>query len=226
MKKTVFSLILLHFVITSFSQSNNIRLQLRIPFQYERQKAEISTPFGIKEQKANAINFGIDALMSYRINKVQFHGGAGFFRNRFNIKREYDHRALNAEIDSLPIGTDANNYSYSLLRFPIGASYQFAKIKDVQISVGAEHLFNFSFRRRYNGRVPFDGANTKYNGFTYFGNSAVLFLNFRLKQIEVEPYLRFFNQYKKDKFLKENENETIVRNFDAFGIAVRYSFTL
>ncbi|MCO6497161.1 MAG: hypothetical protein J5I50_05815 [Chitinophagaceae bacterium] len=226
MKKSTFFFIFVHLVIVSFSQSRDIKLQLRLPFQIENQKEQISNSLGTKELKANAVNFGIDALLNYSINKVDIHAGIGFFRNRFNLKREYDHRALNIGVDSLPIGTDAENYCYSLFRIPIGASYQVTNIKNTQVSVGAEQLFNFSFRRKYNGRVPFEGASTTYNGFTYFGNSSVLFVNFRSKHIEIEPYLRFYNQYKKDKFLKENENEKITRQLDAFGISIIYSFSL
>lgn len=226
MKETILALVLLlHFGLAAFSQSSKIKAQLRIPIQYEQQKAAITTPFGIKEENANAVNFGIDALLNYNFDKVTFHAGAGFFRNRFNIKREYDHRALNVGRDSLPIATDADNYTYSLLRFLTGISYEVAKIKKVNVSIGLEHFFNFCFQRKYNGRIPFEGANTKYNGFTYFGNSAQLFFNFRKNRTALEPYVRIYNKYKKDRFLKEKENESIIRYFDAYGISIKYFFT-
>ena len=112
---------------------------------------------------------------------------------------------------------------------PLGISVEVLELKKMNINVGAEHFFNFSFRRKYNGRVPFEGANTVYKGFTYFGNSLNLFMNLsnhlQKNKIEVEPYIRIYNKYKKDRFLKENESETITRYFDSFGIGIKYSFT-
>ena len=154
----------------------------------------------------------------------------GFFRNRFNIKRGYDHQTLNVGRDSFPIGTKTSNYTYSLLHLPVGFNFEISKIKTTSISVGIEHFFNFSFRRKYNGAVPFEGANTTYNGLKYFGNSSNLLINLSKQlhksKIEIEPYIRIYNKYKKDRFFKEDENETVTRYFDAFGIGFKYSFTL
>lgn len=68
----------------------------------------------------------------------------------------------------------------------------------------AEFFNNFSLKRKYNGRLPFDGANTVCNGFNYFGNSLNFFVSLSKKNIELEPYLRIYNSYKKDRLLKEN----------------------
>jgi hypothetical protein len=213
----------------SFSQNKNFEFKLRLPIQLDIQKAVVPFSFGNEVKKATAINFGFDALINYNTGKFFLYTGTGFFRNRFNIKRGYDHQALNIGRDSFPIGTDAENYTYSLFRVPLGITVEVSKLKNINIRVSAEHLFNFSFRRKYNGRVPFEGANTVYNGFTYFGNSLNLFINLsnhlQKNKIEVEPYIRAYNKYKKDKFLKENESETVTRYFDAFGIGIKYSFT-
>jgi hypothetical protein len=214
----------------SFSQNRNLELQLRLPIQFDMQKAEITFSYGNEIKKANSFNFGFDALINYNNRKIFFNIGVGLFRNQFNIQRGYDHQALNIGRDSLPIGTDAKNYTYLIFRVPSGLSIEVSKLKNMDIKVGVEHFFSFSFQRKYNGRVPFEGANTVYHGFTYFGNSLNLFINLsnhlQKNKIEVEPYIRIYNRYKKDKFLKENENETVTRSLDAFGIGFKYSFTL
>ena len=80
------------------------------------QKAEIIFPLRTEIQKANTINFGLDALIKLKMEKISLFAGMGYFRNRFNIKRGYDHQALNAGMDSLPIGTDTKNYNYSFIK--------------------------------------------------------------------------------------------------------------
>jgi hypothetical protein len=232
MKKIVPILLFMHFANASLCQENDLQFALRLPIQYDLQRAEIPFSFGTEVQKAEAINFGIEALINYKIRKASIYTGVGFFRNRFNIKRGYDHQALNIGRDSLPIGTSTKNYTYSLLRLPLGFNLEILQIKNTRIGIGAEHFFNFSFRRKYNGAVPFEGANTVYNGVNYFGNSFNFFINLtrslqKSKSIvEIEPYVRIYNNYKKDRFLKEKENENVVRSMDAFGVGIRYYFTL
>jgi hypothetical protein len=226
MKKVALLLFLINLFESSFSQTSNIQLQVRLPLQFDMQKAEIILPLSTKIQKANTINFGLDALTKLKIKKVSIFTGLGYFRNRFNIKRGYNHQALNPGIDSLPIGTDTENYNYSLFRLPLGLSFQVVETKKMKINIGAEFINNFSFKRKYNGRMPFEGANNVYNKFNYFGNSVHLFTGISTRNIEFQPYVRIYNNYKKDKILKENENETITRYFDAFGISILYSFKL
>ncbi|MBI1780982.1 MAG: hypothetical protein HYR66_06380 [Sphingobacteriales bacterium] len=183
-----------------------------------------------KKQKYFIHGEQVDALMSYNTRNFMLYSGIGFFRNRFNIKRGYDHQALNLGRDSLPIGTETNNYIYSILRLPIGIGYQVMQNKKLSLDIGAEYLFNFSFRRKYNGAIPFTGANTTYKGFTNFGNSLHVFISasktISKKTISLEPFIRIHNRYHKDRFFNEKENESISRNFDAFGISFKYSFTL
>ena len=93
--------------------------------------------------------------------------------------------------------------------------------------MGTEFIINYSFNRIYNGGKPFPAANNKLSVFSYLGNSINLFGRFKLpinsnKFIEVEPYMRVFNIYKKDEILFENPNENISRNFDAFGLSIIY----
>lgn len=224
MKKITLFLLFIYLFGSSFSQNTKIHLQVRLPLQFDMQKAEIIFPLRTEIQKANTINFGLDALIKFKIDKVSLFTGVGYFRNRFNIKRGYDQQALNAGMDSLPIGTDTENYNYSLLRLPLGFTFEILRTKKIYYNIGAELLNNFSFRRKYNGRIPFEGANTVYHGFNYFGNSVNLFASLSKKYIELEPYIRIYNNYKKDRFFKENENEKITRYFDAVGISILYSF--
>jgi hypothetical protein len=200
-----------------------------MPLQLDNQRAEILRSWGTEVQKATAFNFGIDALIDFKIQEFAVYTGTGFFRNRFNIKRGYNHQALNVGTDSLPIGTYTKNYNYSLIRLPLGIAYHVSQSKKLTLGIGAEHLFNFSFKRKYNGAVPFEGANTTFNGFSYFGNSINFFISlsrtFSKNIIAVEPFVRIYNNYKKDRFLEEKENESNTRNFDAYGIGVKYSFT-
>lgn len=226
MKKSIAILFLLHFVAKVSAQSNGIRFNIRVPIQFEQQKADVSTPFGVKEVRGNTVNFGADALFGYTVKKVELYAGMGYFRNRVNIRREYDHQALNPGIDSIPLGTEALNYTYSLFRIPTGLSYSVTKKGNTDLRVGIEHFFNFSFRRKYNGAVPFSGAKNTNSNFTYFGNSTNLLVNLKFQQTEIGAFLRVFNSYKKDKYLKENENEAVIRYIDAFGINLKYSFTL
>ncbi len=226
MKKGIAILFFLHFVAKASAQSNSVKFNIRVPVQFEQQKADVSTPFGVKEVRGNAVNFGADALLAYTVKKVELYAGLGYFRNRVNIRREYDHRALNPGIDSIPLGTEALNYTYSLFRIPTGLSYSVIKKGNSDLRIGIEHFFNFTFRRKYNGAVPFSGAKNTNTNFTYFGNSANLLVNLKFKQTEIGAFLRVFNSYKKDKYLKENENETVARSIDAFGINLKYSFTL
>lgn len=230
MKKILFVFLVLNLFIKSYSQTDKFQLQLRVPLQIDIQKAEIIYSWGTDIQKSSAINFGIDALMAYHNRNFRIYSGVGFFRNRFNIKRGYDHQALNQGRDSLPIGTETKNYIYSILRLPIGIEYKVLQNKKLALGIGMEYLFNFCFRRKYNGTIPFAGANTTYKGFSNFGNSLNVFISvsktFSKKSISLEPFIRIHNRYHKDRFLMEKENESISKYFDAIGIGFKYSFTL
>jgi hypothetical protein len=78
--------------------------------------------------------------------------------------------------------------------------------------------------------LPFSGANTTYNGWSFFGSN----LNFLItistdiegKELAIEPFTRIYNKYQKDRFFKEKERETLKRYFDAYGINIRYSLML
>lgn len=217
--------------LMSFSQTNNFNFELRLPIQHEAQKAELEYSYDTIVQKATQINFGLDALLKYKLGRISAYTGVGFFRNRFNVRRSYNHQALNTGRDSFPIGTFTKNYTYSIVRFPFGIGIDLATVKNINIGVGAAYFFNFSVRRKYNGAVPFRGANTAYNKVNYFGNSLNASINFSYSKrgknvVGIEPYIRIYNKYRKDRFLKEDESEFEERKFDAIGVSLRYSFTL
>jgi hypothetical protein len=140
MKKTSFLLLFLFLFVSSFSQTKKLHFQLRLPLQFDFQKAEIIYPLRTELQSATTFNFGFDALINYQHNKFSIYTGIGFFRNKFSIKREYNHQALNVGVDSLPIGTDAENYTYSQLRLPIGASFTFLETKKMNYKIGVDYL--------------------------------------------------------------------------------------
>ncbi len=212
----------------SFSQNHTIQFQLKAPLQFERQEAAILYSWGTETQKKTAINFGIDGMIKFNQKRLGLFTGLGFFRNKFNISRGYDHQALNPGRDSLPVGTKTKNYTYSILRFPIGIEYQILEKKHFMLKAGAEYYLNFSFRRKYNGATPYQGANTAYNGFSNFGSSLNIFFTLSnpssKMDIGIEPFVRIYNRYNKDRFFNEKENENIIRTFDAIGISLKYSF--
>jgi hypothetical protein len=232
MKNIFLSLLFLFLSATSFSQNKGTQLQVRMPFQLEYQEATIQYTWGIDYKKGKQLNFGLDALLHHRINRYALYAGIGYFRNKMNIRRPYDHMALNQGVDSLPIGTLTDDYTYSLLRFPIGVGYTVVTSQKGDLSLMLEHLFNYSLRRDYKGGVPFSGANTTYKKANPFGNSVNLLVHFSIplhqtqNRIEFEPFVRIYHKYRKDKILMENESESIERRLGAFGIGVRYCFNL
>lgn len=231
MKFLIASIAFLFFHSISIAQREAWKLFVRVPFERDLQKAEIPFSWGTEIRKTEVTNFGLDMLLNYRIRGFEVYLGVGYFRDRFNIKRGYDHQALNIGRDSIPLGTATKNYTYSLVRFPIGLQFQPLKFKKLLIGVGTEYFFNFRFRRIYNGRLPFSGANNVYKGVDFFGNSLHLLVNVskpihNIHLLKVEPFIQICNSYKKDRFLMEKENEKVTGNFDAYGIAVSYSLKL
>ena len=200
MKKTTFISTFLFCYSISYDQTIEIKPQLRVPLQLDNQVIEIQYSWGTEVQKANTFNFGLDALLNFQSKRLSLSVGAGFFRNRFNIQRGYDHQALNPGRDSLPIGTNTKSYNYSILRLPAGMAYTFLKNKKYSIGVGGEHLFNFCFKRKYNGALPFPDANNSFNGINYFGNSMNIFIALAIvnTKITLAPFVRIYNKYQKD----------------------------
>lgn len=214
------------------TQNNKFSAKLRVPVQIEFQKEDVDVAFNSPNYtKATAINYGIDVLAEKQLaKKINAYIGVGYFRNRFNIRRFYDHQQLNTGIDSIPISTYALNYIYHLIRFPLGTTYNIGAVRKTMCKIGGEFIFNYSFKRTYNGGTPFPNANNKISEFKYSGNSIILFTCFVIpvnnqKTFELEPYIRIYNSHKKDEILFENPSQTISHIFDAFGISFKYSLT-
>jgi len=195
-------------------------------FQKERiESAPISVS---KDQRSVVLNYGIDFLVKKDLDRnINTYIGIGYFRNKFNFKRFYAHRLLNIGTDSIPLGTSTSSYTYNLARIPFGISIDVNMKQKIAFKVSGELIMNYSFNRIYNGSKPFPTANNKLSVFSRLGNSINLFGRFKLpinrnNFIEVEPYLRVFNIYKKDEILFEDSNQKNSRKFDAFGISTIY----
>lgn len=220
---------------TLLAQRKEIFFSARVSVQSDFQKADfkdISFPYDYKRHSTTTINFGIDALLEKEITKrITAYVGAGYYRNKFTFSRFYDHRLLNIGTDSIPIGTGTRNYTFHLLRCPVGIYYQLTKINKYALNFGLENIVNFSFLQVYNGAKPFPDANNKLSKFQYFGNSILVNINIVKKNsqnsfLQFGPYLRLFNSYKrKDPILFDYADKNYSRCFDAIGLSIKYSFT-
>ncbi|WP_276501264.1 hypothetical protein [Terrimonas pollutisoli] len=218
-----------------FAQSKEPIFSVRVSVQSDFQKADFkdaSFPFDYKRHSTTTINFGIDALIEKEITKqITAYIGAGYYRNKFTFSRFYDHRLLNIGTDSILIGTSTRNYTFHLLRCPVGIYYQLIKLNKYALNFGLENIVNFSFQQAYNGAKPFPTANNKYSGFRYYGNSILISIS-GMKRIsptsflELGPYVRVLNIYKrKDPILFDYNTKFYSRNFDGIGFSIKYSFT-
>ena len=216
------------------AQNKGLALSVRIFLQSDFQKADFKDayfPFEFKQHSSTATNWGIDLLIEKEIHtNWDVYAGIGYFRNKFNFKRAYNHQLLNAGRDSLPIGTSTTNYVFHLLRYPIGISYRILKNSKYDFNLGLEVITNFSFQQVYNGRKPFPNANNKYSKFNYYGNSILFFCRIsrqvsRSSFLQIEPNIRVLNIYKrKDPFLFETNSKPYSRTVDAIGLSLKYSF--
>ena len=225
--KILATLLIIPFTVMA-QQQQKISFCLRIPITIESQEAEIT--YGPREiQKNNSLNFGMGCIASLQISKqVSVSAGLGYFRERFNIKRPYNHRALNAGRDSVLILLVTRNYNYHLLEIPVGVNYSFSKKKN-STRIGIQYVPAFSLSSSYNGGVPFPNANTTRNATYFFSHSVNLSVAFPFTisnlKFSMDPFVRIMHTYKKDILLYENENETISKNLDAFGVALTYQFS-
>lgn len=238
MKQIISSILILGIAIlctlATAAQNKDIFIAPRISFQSDFQKAafkDIRFPFEFKEHTATQVNWGIDLLIEKSLSdRLSVYIGAGYFRNKFNFKRQYDHQLLNDGRDSIPIGTSTNNYIFHLLHFPIGANYQVLKRNKYDFILGIENVVNFSFQQVYNGKKAFPEARNKHNGFNYYGNTILLFAGIskhlsHSSLFQFGPYLRLLNIYKrKDLFLYESNHKPYIRTFDAIGLSLKYAF--
>ncbi|MDQ6843299.1 MAG: hypothetical protein M3Z92_02955 [Bacteroidota bacterium] len=232
--KFFFSCLLTSLLLTINAQNKSFFITPRISLQSDFQKADFKDarfPFEFKEHTATQLNYGIDLLIDkYLTDKLSVYIGAGYFRNKFNFKKFYDHQLLNIGTDSIPLGTATRNYIYNLIRFPLGVAYTIISTKKKTYKIGAEIIFNCSFQKIYNGGKPFPSANNKLSKFQYSGNTINLFATVAIPInsnlfFEIEPYVRLYDTFKKDKVFYENPSENITHNFDALGLSLKYSFS-
>ena len=212
----------------SFTQNRSANFSIRVPIQNEVQNEEIT--YGPRHiEKGTAINFGVDGLIAFNLtNRLSFYTGLGYFRNRFNIKRPYYHQLINPGTDSLPILLLTKNYTYSLIRIPLALECKLKESQKLNLSVGLEHYFNISFKQKYNGSKPFQGANASYTSLKYFGNSIHLLFSISFggtsnKVFALQPYTRVLYAYKEDGFLFDRIPEHNKKYFDAIGVAFKYN---
>ena len=215
---------LLLFIYTAEAQNHNFHV--KIPLQFESQKAELL--WGPNTHvKGKAINFGVHFLYENDLkNGFRVTAGAGYFRERFNLTRPYNHQLLNRG-DSIPLLTLAYNYNYSLLQVPASLLLQTSKSAKTNFFIGIEHIFNFSFLRTYNGgKPPVPYTNTTLHRFNFFGNTLSCFAELRTayasSTFAVQALARVYNRYRRDRILFEDEDEYNRRNFDAYGIRLTY----
>ncbi len=232
-----FTLVTLLFLLANslFGQSDKLLISTKVSLQSDFQKAtfkSVNFPFENKEYSATSLNWGIDILVEKGIpDNLSFYAGIGYFKNKFDFIRAYDHKLLNGAADSIPIGTSTKDYTFHILRFPIGITYRLIKKGKYSFNIGLENLINFSYQQVYNGRKPFPEANNKYSDFKYYGNSILLFgrISKQVSQssfLQLEPFVRVSNIYKrKDPFLFEDNTKPYSRFFDAIGLSLRYSLT-
>ena len=240
LKKETFikSLLLLSLCLIPFkkklvAQINKSLFSVRFSVQSDFQKATFKDtrfPYELKEHKASQINWGLDFLSTKKIsNRSNVYFGIGYFRNKLNFQRAYDHQLLNSGRDSFPIGTATYDYTFHLLRIPVGLSFLILKKNKYDVSLAIEQTVNFSFQQVYNGQIPFPNANNKSSKFKYYGNSILLFVPISKhfsenSQIGIEPYVRLLNIYqRKDPILFENESKLNSRFFDGIGVSIKYS---
>lgn len=217
------------------AQNKGVFITPGISFQSDFQKADFKSipPDTTIKHSTTTINWGIDLLIEkYLTDKLSVYIGIGYFRNKFNFKRGYNHQLLNIGTDSVDIYTRTRNYTYHLFRVPVGFTYEVIKQGQYLIGIGVENIFNFSFKQVYNGAKPFPNANNKYSNFHYYGNSIVLLFHVskqlsRTSFLRLTPYTRISNIYqKKDKFLYEYVTKPYLGFFDAIGLSLEYSFNL
>lgn len=124
-RRRIVCLLLMLFPIALLGQRSNFSIALRIPMQWEQQKATVEYSFGPKKVTGNGVNFGLDVLAERDGYPWKVYGGLGYFRNRVYIRRLFDHSVFNPIRDSFPFGSLTRSYTYYLFRIPAGMKYVF-----------------------------------------------------------------------------------------------------
>jgi hypothetical protein len=223
-KESAFLFLLLFSMSAGTAQTKTVSFAVRLPVQLDFQKTEGG------ERKGTAVNFGINGIAMFGIgNQLSAFAGIGYFRERFNIKRSYNHGALNPG-PSLSILLYTNHYDYHLLTLPTGISYALTN-KSPSISLGAEYIPGFKFLSSYPGKKPFPDANTTKSGFSFFSHQVNLSVTIPVTigsshRFALQPFVRLLQSYKNDAILDKysTRNEMNTRMLNAVGISFNYQF--
>jgi hypothetical protein len=228
-KESAFLLLLLFCMSAGTAQTKKISFAVRVPVQLDFQKVQVN--YGEDGVKKNiAINFGINGIAMLGLSKqLSAFAGIGYFRERFNIKRSYNHGALNPG-PSPAILLYTNHYDYHLLTFPAGISYALTN-KKPSVSLGAEYVAGFKFLSSYPGQKPFPDASTTKSGFSFFSHQVNLSVTIPIAtgsshRFSLQPFVRLVQSYKNDAILDKysTRNEMNTRMLNAVGISFNYQF--
>jgi hypothetical protein len=228
----VFACLIAPFI--GIAQKNTWSIGFQVPLQCDFEKELVAYPFASypQEQTKTVLNYGADILIEKKFgNRLEVFTGLGYLSKKFDLKRFYNHQLLNQGHDSINIGTSVRNYVYKFARLPLGVSYTIKRQGKMAYNVGGDFFINYTFKKIYNGGLPYPGANNKLSKFQYSGNTVDVFLNASLQInrtsfLEIEPYVQVFDIYKQDEVLYEDPGESITHHFDAIGLRVKYSLSL
>jgi hypothetical protein len=229
-KEPTFLFLLLFSMSAGTAQTRKISFVVRVPVQLDFQKVQVHSAWG-QEQKNTGVNFGINGIAMFGIsNQLSGFAGIGYFRERFNIMRAYDHGELNPgrPIPLFLLYTD--QYDYHLLTLPAGISYALTK-KRSSVSLGVEYIPGFRFFSSYTDQQHFQDENTSQSGFSFFSHQVNMSVTIPLTvgsshRFSLQPFVRLLQTYKKDPALYENENGTYTRMLNAVGVSFNYHFSL
>ena len=210
----------------SVTAQKEFTLSLQAPVQLDYQRAEITYgPYEI--QKNTTINFGCMGSVTRQLSKKIYASvGIGYFRERFTIRRPYDHQQLNPGVDSILILTKTNYYTYHLVSFPLSVKVAVKSLRN-PIFCKLEYVPAFYFSKSYIGGKPFSTANTSQSRFDFWSHSINLKMEFMFhlnegSSLSVEPFIRLLHVYRGDTILFEDKKGKISRNMDATGISLIY----
>lgn len=217
----------------SFAQEKPLSFGFRLLGQIDFQKESYALGFPnvVKEHRKTVFNYGLDMLAIKKVNsKVDLYTGVGFFRNKFNLSRYYNHQLLNPSNDSTPLGLATKNYAYYLLRIPLGINLYLMSFGNTKISLSTDNVLNFSFLQIYNSTQTFYNSHNKLKKFKFYGDNILISLNIQYymnggRSLVISPYVRVFNLYNhNDPVFYNNDRLNYVRWVDAIGLSMGYFF--
>jgi hypothetical protein len=212
----------------SQSRKDNLHVTISVPVQNDYQ--EMVSGASQTKQLATAVNFGLRLQLHANVSRhVSVSAGIGYFRERFNIRRGYDHVQLNLGRDSFLVYTLTKYYAYRLLEFPLTFTFLFTpNIRSAGLSL--TYIPAFSISTLYEGGVAIYGANKVYSGTRFYSHSVLVSglipVTVGRRYFSIEPYIRVVRSYKKDKYLYENPNEYTNRSLDAIGVSFAYHLSV